>query len=284
MSSQWKLDDPLNQSKVNLHFQAWVRFIIRFRYWVILATVLLVVGLFTRLETLTFDNSNESFLPVNSSLIAEMEWFKATFGNEDTLVLAMPLSETAPETTIALLNQLTLELETSVPYVRAATGIHNLEKMRSVGDGAIVIDTYLSGTESTSQLLEKIHQLSQDELYQGLFVSGDGHYLGVLVELYPYPTDEVDPRKNIAPAIAALLEKEVYRDLGIVAVGDPIFDAEMEQISNDETGTLWLIALGLEMLIIAYFTRSVRLTWVPILVMALANIAVFGLISFIGWN
>ena len=284
MNSKWKRDDPLSQSKVNLHFQAWVRFIIRFRYWVILATVLLVAGLFPRLETLTFDNSNESFLPVNSSLIVEMERFKATFGNEDTLVLAMPLSETAPETTIALLNQLTLELETSVPYVRAATGINNLEKMRSVGDGAIVIDTYLSGTESTSQLLEKIHQLSQDELYQGLFVSRDGQYLGVLVELYPYPTDEVDPRKNIAPAVASLLEKEVYRDLGIVAVGDPIFDAEMEQISNDETGTLWLIALGLEMLIIAYFTRSVRLTWVPILVMALANIAVFGLISFIGWK
>ncbi len=284
MSSQWKLDDPLNQSKINLHFQGWVRFIIRFRYWVIFATVLLVMGLFTRLDTLTFDNSNESFLPVNSSLITDMERFKETFGNEDTLVLAMPISQTEPETTVARLNQLTQDLETSVPYVRAATGINNLEKMRSVGEGAIVIDTYLSGTESRSQLLEKVRQLSQDGLYQGLFVSGDGQYLGVLVELYAYPADEVDPRKNIAPAINTLLEKDTYRDLGIVAVGDPIFDAEMEQISNDETGTLWLIALVLEMLIIAYFTRSVRLTWVPILVMALANIAVFGLISFIGWK
>lgn len=284
MSSQWKLDDPLNQSKLNLHFQKWVRFIIRFRYWVILATVLLVVGLFTRLETLEFDNSNESFLPVSSSLISDMERFKATFGNEDTLVFAMPISQEDPEKTISQLNQLTRDLETSVPYVRAATGINNLEKMRSVGEGAIVIDAYLSGKESKEQLLAKITQLSKDELYQGLFVSGDARYLGVLVELYAYPEGEVDPRKKIAPAVNALLEKDTYKDLGIVAVGDPIFDAEMEQISNDETGTLWLIALVLQMLIIAYFTRSVRLTWVPILVMALANVAVFGLISFIGWK
>lgn len=284
MSSQWKLDDPLNQSKVNLHFKAWVNFIIRFRYWVIFATVLTVVGLFTRLDNLSFDNSNESFLPVNSPLIDDMERFKATFGNEDTLVLAMPLSETKPEESIALLNSLTHELETSVPYVRAATGIHNLEKMRSADEDAVVIDNYISGFETRPQLREKIRQIAEDEFYQGLFVSGDGKYLGVLVELYAYPDDEVDPRKNIAPAIGSLLDKEEFRDLGIIAVGDPIFDAEMEQISNDETGKLWLVALILEMLIIAYFTRSVRLTWVPILVMALANIAVFGLISFIGWK
>ncbi|MGO2321103.1 MAG: hypothetical protein ACTH6O_19455, partial [Vibrio toranzoniae] len=131
MSSQWKLDDPLNQSKLNLHFQKWVRFIIRFRYWVILATVLLVVGLFTRLETLEFDNSNESFLPVNSSLISDMERFKATFGNEDTLVFAMPLSQAAPEKTISQLNQLTHDLETSVPYVRAATGFAQIKSLYS---------------------------------------------------------------------------------------------------------------------------------------------------------
>ncbi len=284
MSSQWKVDDPLNQSKVNIHFQAWIRFIIRFRYWVILATALLVVGLFTRLGTLTFDNSNESFLPVNSPLISDMERFKASFGNEDTLVFAMPLDQTAPEQTLSALTQLTQDIETSIPFVRQATGIHNLEKMRSVGDGAIVIDAYLSGQESNTELLSKIDEISRDEMYKGLFVSSDGQYLGVLVQLHSYPVDEVEPRKSIAPAVKTLLENDAYRNLGIVAVGDPIFDAEMEQISNDETGKLWLIALALEMLIIAYFTRSVRLTWVPILVMAMANIAVFGLISFIGWK
>ncbi len=284
MNSPWTKDDPLNQSYFNLHFQKWVRFTIKYRYLVIIATLLIVAGLFTQLNKLEFDNSNESFLPINSALLKDIEQFKASFDNEDTVVLAMPLLEGDPKSSIDLFADLTRDIERSVPFVKAATGIHNLEKMRSVSESTLIIEHYLSGKESQQELMTKINELIDDPLYQGLFISEDGKYLGMLVEFYAYPKDEVDPRKQIAPAFKQLLSEPEYEDKGIVAVGDPIFDAEMEEISNEETGKLWLIALVLEMLVIAYFTRSVRLTWVPLLVMALANIAVFGLISFIGWK
>jgi len=256
---------------------------IKYRLWVLLVGFVFIAMLMSRLDTLQIDNSNEVFLPESDPTIAEMQAFKKLFGNEDTALILLPIKKDILDTQVKQLADLGRAIETNIPYVKSVYALHNLEMMQG-DDHSIRVDPLITGGETPEQIQRVLERIRDIPLYADIFVSRDTSYTGALVEFFPYPKSEDDPRKNIAPAFNKLLAQSPYKEMNLTLIGDPIFDYEMDQLTQQETGTLWLIGILLEILVLWFFLRSFRLAWVPVLVMILATIATFGLISFFGWK
>lgn len=257
--------------------------LVRYRLRVLLLSLVMVAALLPRLETLRVDNSNEVFLPESDPSIAEMATFKALFGNEDTALLLMPLQKNALATQVQQLATLSHAIEQQIPYVKSVHALHNLEVMRG-SEESIRIEPLLKQAGSNEQISNLLDSIRQQPLYADIFIDKDANWTGVLVNFFPYPQSETDPRKEIAPAFEKLLAQAPFAEMELKLIGDPIFDYEMDQLTQQETGFLWLCSIVLEILVLWYFLRSFRLAWVPVVVMIMATLATFGLISLFGWK
>ncbi|EPJ45255.1 MAG: hypothetical protein OFPII_29000 [Osedax symbiont Rs1] len=257
--------------------------LVKYRIRVLLFSLVMVAALLPRLGTLQLDNSNEAFLPESDPSIAEMAAFKKLFGNEDTALLLVPLKADKLVQQVRQLEVLSRAIEQQIPYVKSVYALHNLEVMRG-DEQSIRVEPLLKVAGDNAQISQLLDSLRQQPLYADIFINQDASWTGVLVEFFPYPKNEMDPRKEVAPAFEKLLAQAVFSEMELILIGDPIFDYEMDQLIQQETGLLWLCSIVLEVLMLWYFLRSFRLAWVPVVVMVLATLTTFGLISFFGWK
>ncbi len=253
------------------------------RFRVLILSLIVVAALLPRLDTLAFDNTNEVFLPDSDPTIAQMARFEKLFGNEDTALLLMPVQPNTLMDQITQLDALSEAIGQRVPYVKSVHALHNLEVMRGDAD-SIRVEPLLKSLTDNKQIKARLDDLRTQPLYADIFINSDSSWTGILVEFFPYPKNETDPRKEVAPAFEQLLAQPPFVDMELILIGDPIFDYEMDQLTQQEAGLLWLASIVLEVLVLWYFLRSFRLAWVPVAVMILATIVTFGLISFFGWK
>jgi len=91
-----------------------------------------------------------------------------------------------------------------------------------------------------------------------------------------------DPRKLIAPAVRAILERHENPDYKVIAIGIPMFDFEGEKIANSEGARLGLIAFIISIALLVLIFRSLRGVIAPIIVVISTVIIIYGLMGFLG--
>jgi predicted RND superfamily exporter protein len=94
----------------------------------------------------------------------------------------------------------------------------------------------------------------------------------------------VDPRKEIPQAVYKILDKPEYADLKVYAVGTPIIDYEMDEMTVRELSLFGLACLGLQMLILLWVTRGARGVVTPLLVVILSIFWTMGLVGILDWT
>jgi hydrophobe/amphiphile efflux-3 (HAE3) family protein len=230
------------------------------------------------------DNSNESFFLEGDPTKFFLDKFRDTFGNEDFIYVLIETGDFFKPETIRLVKKLAEDLEAHVPYVKDMQFLGNVDHVWGV-EGGIEISELIGKTPETPEEMKLIKQRAMNEpLYLDNLISRDGETAAILLECERYPDEKADPRKEIRPAVYKVLDNPEYTDLEMYAVGTPIIDYEMDEISAREMSLFGRICLGLQMLILLWVARGVRGVVTPLLVVILSVFWTLGLVGVLDWT
>ena len=271
-------------SGTNTFFARLAEGILRFRWLLLLLISLLTIFAFYEMRNLRMDNSNEAFFLEGDPTKLLLDKFRDTFGNEDFVYVLIETGDFFEADTIRLIKKLAEDLEEHVPYVKDMKFLGNVEFVEGV-EGGIEISDLIGKIPETSEEMKLIKQRAMNEpLYLDNLISRDGKTAAILLECERYPDEKADPRKEIPPAVYKVLDNPEYADLEMYAVGTPIIDYEMDEISAREMSLFGRICLGLQMLILLWVARGVRGVVTPLLVVILSVFWTLGLVGVLDWT
>jgi len=268
----------------NSFFGKLARFILAWRWPLMIAVLLLTAFFFYEMRGLKMDNSNEAFFVEGDQTLATYHRFHDTFGNDEFVYILFETVDFFQPETIKLIGSLATDLEKDVPYVKDVKFLGNVEYIEGV-EGGIEIYDLMEEFPETPQQMEIIRKKALAEpLYLNNLISPDGKTAAISLELDPYPGDKVDARRTIAPVVREILARPQYASLEHYTVGVPIINYDIQAVTAKETSLFMLICIVLEAIILLWATRRVRGVVAPLIVVILGVFWTMGLIGILGWT
>jgi predicted RND superfamily exporter protein len=264
-------------SGTNTFFARLAEAILRFRWILLILISLLTILAFYEMRSLRMDNSNEAFFLEGDPTKLLLDKFRDTFGNEDFVYVLIETDTFFKPETIRLIKTLAEDLEEHVPYVKDMNFLGNVEYVEGV-EGGIEISDLIEDIPETPGEMKLVRERAMNEpLYLDNLISRDGKTAAILLECEKYPDEKVDPRKEIPPAVYKILTKSEYADLKVYAVGTPIIDYEMDEMTARELSLFGIVCIVLQMLILLWVARGARGVITPLLVVMLSIFWTLGL-------
>ena len=271
-------------SGTNTFFARLAEAILRFRWLLLLLVFLLTIFAFYEMKTLRMDNSNEAFFLEGDPTKLLLDKFRDTFGNEDFVYVLIETGDFFEPDTIRLIKKLAENLEAHVPYVKDMKFLGNVEYVEGVEGGIRTSDLIEEIPETPEEMKLARERAMNEPLYLDNLISRDGKTAAILLECEKYPDEKVDPRKEIPPAVYKILAKPEYANLEVYAVGTPIIDYELDEMTARELSLFGLVCIVLQMLILLWVARGVRGVITPLLVVILSIFWTLGLVGILDWT
>nr|MCR5219780.1 MMPL family transporter [bacterium] len=266
--------------------EAFVGFLGRFRYAVILGLLVIAAFSVTAMKNIRFDNSDESFFAQDDPAILAINRFHELFGNEDNAYIAVRTKDGVfRHEMLVRLEALASALEDNVPHIKKVTWIGSAEYIRSEGEDGIKTGPIYDEMPDAPEDLERFKKitLSHPDFVDTL-ISRDANTAVIVLECRRYPENIQDPRKEIAPAIYSVLARNEFADLETVMAGAPIYDFEKEQITKRQTGKLTLLCLILQVILLLRIGKGgLRAVIAPVCVITLTIMFTMGIVGLSGW-
>ncbi|MEE8311548.1 MAG: MMPL family transporter, partial [Candidatus Binatia bacterium] len=258
--------------------------ILRARRPLVVVIVLLTALAAWQLPRLKLDTSNEIWFVEGHPALEALHKFERLFRNDDFVYVVLGTDDFFRPDPVAGMERLAADLEANVPYVLDVTWIGNAEYVEGREDS---IDIYelLEDVPRTARALESVKAKAVAEaVYRDTLISTDGATAGLLIELEEYPSDHMDPRKEIAPAVRAVLARPEYEGLELHAVGIPLFDYDFDVITATETARFMGVCLLVQAAILLWVGRGLLAVITPITICVLAVVWTFAWIVFYGFT
>ena len=271
-------------SGTNTFFARLVEGILRFRWLLLFLVFLLTIFAFYEMRTLRMDNSNEAFFLEGDPTKLLLDKFRDTFGNEDFVYVLIETTDFFEPDTIRLIKKLAEDLEAHVPYVKDMKFLGNVEYVEGVERGIEISDLIEEIPETPEEMKLARKRAMNEPLYLDNLISRDGKTAAILLECESYPDEKVDPRKEIPQAVYKILAKSEYTDLEVYAVGTPIIDYEMDEMTARELSLFGIVCIVLQMLILLWVARGARGVVTPLLVVILSIFWTLGLVGILDWT
>ena len=181
------------REKMEMLFDAGAGLIIRFRYLVLLLSVILAVVLAVQIRNLQFDTSNEGFLRSDDPILSTYNDFREQFGRDDMLILAIHSDNIFTREFLTRLRELHETLESEIANINDMTSMFNARSTRGEGD-VLLVDDLLRNFPETEEQLQALESLvMSNPLYQNQLISANGMYTTVVIESSVYTAiGEVD--------------------------------------------------------------------------------------------
>lgn len=272
---------------------------------IILSLVMLVSGVFF-MTKLRFDGSLESMFSKSDQVYASyLDYLEDFESDEITYILyRVPDKQHGPFDIDAMrtIANLTEELENSVPFVKEATSLTNVEFMFAEGDLLIVDELMINFPDSQEKLLDIKNKVMKKPIYVDYLINKGGDYAAIFLEMTaasPDPLEEIihDPAlgetlTNLYPQasdikIREILAKPEYAGSGIefFLTGDVPMNAAYNYLYTEDTAKISLLTLVLIALVsFLLFRTSLVGLLAPISVVILSVIMMMGVIGMFGWS
>ena len=251
---------------------------------VVLAHLALLVGSIYYAASFGFDASSETLVVEGDPDLAAYEDMVDVFGGDAFLFLTFnpDESEVISEQGLAILREIVADLEA----VDGVSGVFS------------VLDAPLlkSPPVSLAELLERVPTLSspttdldlaRDELrtspfFSELLITRDGTGTAIKIDIDRSVTGP-ERRHRLIEEIRSVQDR--YRDRGTLYLGGvPMIAADMVTYVKSDLSVFGGVVLGLMVIALGAFFRSVRWVIMPLLTAALSVCYTIGLLGFLGWQ
>jgi len=210
-------------------FESWTRFLIRFRFPVIIVVMILTVLLGAQARYLTIDTSNEGLLQPDDEILTTYNSFRDQFGRDDLLVLAIKSDNVFTIPYLTKLKELHEQLEAELPHVNDVTSMVNARDTRGQGDTLLVDDLLVHFPENDQELADLKKRVMANPVYVNQLVSADGTYSTILIESDTYSSAGMEGDDDILSGFDDELEFDSSDTInGLEEAVKPVFLTDQE--------------------------------------------------------
>jgi len=262
------------------YFGHWV---LRYRWWVIIGTVLIVSIIAGGMQRLTFVNESRIFFSKKNPQLQALETLENTYTKDDNVLFALAPKNGNVFTrqTLTTIEELT-ESCWKIPHSSRVDSITNFQHTRAEADDLVVEDLVQDAASLSSLELERIKQIALSEpLLVNRLISPSGHVTGVNVNI-------IKPGKSMyeSPEVAAYVRKmadefeQKHPDIDLHLTGGIMIDTAFGEASQQDMTTLVPLMYLILILIMGWALRSVSGTLSTFLIIAFSMVTGLGLA---GW-
>ncbi|MDQ7016984.1 MAG: RND family transporter, partial [Gammaproteobacteria bacterium] len=205
------------------HFANWV---IAQRWWILLATLLIVIATGTGIGQLSFNNDNRVYFSKQNPQLLALEALENTFSeNENVLIAVEPKDGNVfTRSTLQAVQEIT-ERAWFTPYSSRVGSLSNFQHSYSDGDDLIVEDLYQNPQDLSDAEIAKIKQIALSEpLLVKNLISVDGSVTAINIKVLK-PTKSKTAMAEIA-TFTRQLKTDIeakYPDLTLHLAGGIMF-------------------------------------------------------------
>lgn len=182
-----------NKKRVDSMFAAMTRIIIRFRFPIVLAVILLSAALASQIRYLSIDTSNEGLLHPDDEILLSYNDFRDQFGRDDLMVFAIQSDDIFSLAFLEKLEKFHKKLEETVPHVAEITSLINARNTKGVGD-TLLVDDLLEKFPKNDQELAALKELVlSNPIYTNMLISKDSKFTTILLESDTYTSEGKTP-------------------------------------------------------------------------------------------
>lgn len=265
----------------------WGKWVLRHRWWIITATIMVVLGAAAGTRFLTFNNDLRVFFSREDPRLQALEALENTYNRIDNVlfVIAPKDGDVFTAETLAAIEDLT-EASWQIPYSNRVDSITNFQYTRAEGDDLIVEDLVQNAGDLTAADIGRIRAVALSEpLLVNRLVSPSGHAAGVSVNI-------LLPRKSRdeVPEVAAFARRMVnefraaHPGIDLYLTGAIMFDNAFAEATKDDISTLVPVMFFTILLIIGLSVRSFAATFATLLVILFSMVTGMGLAGWLGMS
>ena len=264
--------------------ESYTRWIIRWRYLVVLVTIVLTLAAASGGRFLGFSNDYRMFFGDENPQLLAFEKMQATFNkNDNVLFVVTPKSgKVFTRDTLAVIKDLTEEAW-QTPYSTRVDSITNHQHTTAEDDDLIVDDLVVDPDSLSDSDILKIQSIAINEpMLVHRLISPDSKFAGinVTVQLPGKALDEVPKTIAFARDLKQrMLEK--YPDVEIRLVGMAVMNNAFPEASQDDVATLYPLALGFIVLTLFILLRGLSGTIATFIMIIMSIMTAMGLA---GWS
>lgn len=259
--------------------------LIRFRWWVIAATVILVGIAAAGGRFLEFSNNYRVFFGEENPELLAFEKFQATYTkNDNILIVIQPADKRVFKARVTEAIEAVTREAWNIPYAIRVDSISNFQHSWADGDDLTVEDLLRdSGRLNQVQLSRKAAIALAEPLLRDNLISDDADTTGINVTLqYPEKSiTEVPEAVAVAREIVADL-KARYPDLTVALTGVSMMNNTFAESGIKDMQTLVPLMYLVLILVMAFTLRSVSGTVATLLVIGFSTVAAMGLAGYMG--
>ena len=269
-------------SRVNKVFARLGRFQIKFRWLILLVTILVTFIACLGLPQLQMTSSEEEWFDDWDKVKIDQAHFNEIFGSDDGYMVMVRANDVFAPEVLSAIDRLSKRLENEVPYAdRVVSLTHNLSIPIANDEGFEVIDPFESGipTDSAQLAAKKSLIMSRESLVNNI-VSDDAKETWVILSLKSYEGGIDFGKDSIAPfARNVILSEEFQSDkFQFLPTGMSYTEMEENEVISRECAIRIGIGFAVMLACLILFVRSLRGVIVP----AIATVG--GIASVLGVN
>ena len=269
-------------SRINKVFARLGRFQVKFRWLILLATILVTLAACLGLPQLQMTASEEEWFDDWDKVKIDQAHFNDVFGSDDGYMVMVRANDVFAPEVLSAIDRLSKRLENEVPYAdRVVSLTHNLSIPIANNEGFEVIDPFESGipTDSAQLAAKKSLIMSRESLVNNI-VSDDAKETWVILSLKSYEGGIDFGKDSIAPfARNVILSDEFKSDkFEMLPTGMSYTEMEENEVISRECAMRIIIGFAVMLACLILFVRSLRGVIVP----AIATVG--GIASVLGVN
>lgn len=265
--------------------ESYTRWIIRWKYLVVLACIAVVFAASYGGQFLGFSNDYRMFFGDDNPQLLAFEKMQATFNKNDNIlfVITPKSGKVFSRETLAIIKDITEEAW-QTPYSTRVDSITNHQHTSAEEDDLMVDDLVVDPSVLSDSDLLKIQSIAINEpMLVHRLISPDSKYAGVnvTVQLPGKALDEV-PR---AVAFARDLKQrmlEKYPEIEIRLVGLAVMNNAFPEASQDDVATLYPLALAFILLTLLILLRGISGTIATFIMIIFSIMTAMGIAGWAG--
>lgn len=280
-------------------------YVVARRKWIILAVLaLFIVALVSQLPKTTVDTTTEGFLHESDPTRITYDAFRAQFGRDEKLVVAIQTDDVFSEKNLQRLKALHEELSKEVPFLNDITSLVNARNTRGSADALIVEDLMQTWPQDEVARAQLKKLALANPMYENILVSSDATMAVIIMEsqIYSAQTSEEsleslledfdapqasEKRKfltdkensHMVAAVQAIVERHRAQDFELFFAGSPTVTAFLKSsMMKDMAKFNGLIVLTIVIFLSLLFKRASGVV-LPLVAVILAIASTLGLMA-----
>ena len=273
-------------SRVNKVFARLGRFQVKFRWLILLATVIVTILACLGLPRLQMTNSEEEWFDDWDKVKIDQAHFNEKFGSDDGYMVMVRADNVFAPEVLQAIDKLSHRLENEVPYAdRVVSLTHNLSIPVANDEGFEVVDPFEGGIPNAPQELEAKKRLilSRESLVNNI-VSDDAKETWIILSLKSYEGGVDFGKDSIAPFARNVIYSDEFKSDKFEMLPTGMSYTEMEENEVISRECAMRIGFGFLVMLVCLilFVRSLRGVVVPAIATVGDIASVLGINAWLG--